>query len=215
MNSPGKISLVCLALCLAVVEIESRQLLMIHEIFRHGARYPIYNSTKDYSGFAKDQREAGELTLQGKHMQYILGKSMYDKYWEDLFADTPYIQKYHPSQFYVKSTNVNRTIESAESQLLGLLEDLPPSTLPIDQLENSFPPFLGAEAYEDHPLNESDFSVFGGKHTDFHAIPIHTVKPSKVPESASYQYSSNPYDEGDFLAKYEDENCPNQAFWSK
>jgi hypothetical protein len=60
-------------------------------------------------------------------MQYILGKIMYDKYWNQLFAGTEYINKYHPSQIFVKSTNVNRTIESAEAQLLGLFEKLPPS----------------------------------------------------------------------------------------
>jgi len=54
-------------------------------------------------------------------MQYILGKIMYEQYWKQLFAGTEYIDRYHPSIIYVKSTNVNRTIESAESQLLGLL----------------------------------------------------------------------------------------------
>ena len=53
-------------------------------------------------------------------MQYILGKIMYDKYWGQLFGGTEFESKYHPSQIYVKSTNVNRTIESAEAQLLGL-----------------------------------------------------------------------------------------------
>ena len=74
-------------------------------------------------------------------MQYLLGKIMYQKYWKALFEGTPYMQKYHPSQFYVKSTNVNRTIESVEAQLLGLLEALPPSTLNVSQLNNSLPPF--------------------------------------------------------------------------
>ena len=56
---------------------------------------------------------------------------MYDKYWTKLFEGTEYINKYHPSQIYVKSTNVNRTIESVEAQLLGMLEKLPPAVLPI------------------------------------------------------------------------------------
>jgi len=46
---------------------------------------------------------------------------MYDKYWNLLFANTEYADKYHPSQIYVKSTNFNRTIESADAHLLGLL----------------------------------------------------------------------------------------------
>lgn len=54
-------------------------------------------------------------------MHYVLGRAMFDKYWEPLFAGTEYLKKYHPSQLYVRSTNYNRTIESAESHLLGLL----------------------------------------------------------------------------------------------
>lgn len=61
------------------------------------------------------------MTAQGKHMHYVLGRAMFDKYWEPLFAGTEYLKKYHPSQLYVRSTNYNRTIESAESHLLGLL----------------------------------------------------------------------------------------------
>lgn len=54
-------------------------------------------------------------------MHYILGKAMYEQYWKKLFAGTEYINKYHQSQIYVKSTNVNRTIESAQSHIQGLL----------------------------------------------------------------------------------------------
>jgi hypothetical protein len=90
-------------------------------------------------------------------MQYVLGKIMYDKYWKQLFEGTPYINKYHPSQFYIKSTNVNRTIESVESQLLGLLENLPPSTLPVDQLGNSLPPFVHASEYQPKKKNQTSF----------------------------------------------------------
>lgn len=43
-------------------------------------------------------------------MHYMLGKILYDKYWDQLFKGTPYEQKYGQTQFYVKSTDVNRTI---------------------------------------------------------------------------------------------------------
>jgi hypothetical protein len=32
----------------------------------------------------------GELTLQGKHMHYILGKIIYDKYWKQIWGGTQY-----------------------------------------------------------------------------------------------------------------------------
>ena len=63
--------------------------------------------------------------------------------------------------------------------------------------------------------NQTEFQVYGDKNTDFHLIPIHMEKSIKVPNSSSYPYRANPYDQGEFLSKYEKENCPNQKFWSK
>ena len=50
-------------------------------------------------------------------MHYVLGQQLYKQYWTKLFNDNTYNQ----SRFYVKSTDVNRTIESAQSQLMGIL----------------------------------------------------------------------------------------------
>ena len=43
-------------------------------------------------------------------MHYLLGKRIYEKYWNDLFRSTPYQDNYNQSKFFFKSTNVNRTI---------------------------------------------------------------------------------------------------------
>ena len=80
-------------------------------------------------------------------MHYILGKILYDKYWNQLFANTPYANVYHPTQIYVKSTNFNRTIQSAQSQLQGWLEKLPKDEIPVSQFNFSFPPFAQAYNY--------------------------------------------------------------------
>lgn len=69
------------------------------------------------------------MTDQGKHMQYVLGKIMYDKYWKPLFGGTEYENIYNPNTIYVKSTNVNRTIMSAQSQLQGIFSNLKPLEL--------------------------------------------------------------------------------------
>jgi len=45
---------------------------------------------------------------------------------------------------YVKSTNVNRTIISAQSQLQGIYSNLKPLELPIGHINISLPPFVGA-----------------------------------------------------------------------
>jgi hypothetical protein len=57
-----------------------KKLIFVQEIFRHGARYPIYEVEHDTSG--STEYLMGELTTQGKHMQYILGRIMYDQYWK-------------------------------------------------------------------------------------------------------------------------------------
>ena len=57
--------------------------------------------------------------------------------------------------------------------------------------------------------------MYGEGSWDYHTIPIHTVKQNFVPDSADYPYRANPYDEGDFLAKYSEANCPNQELWGK
>ena len=53
-------------------------------------------------------------------MQYLLGQQLYQRYWKKLFGGTKYEHNYDPTRFYIKSTNVNRTIESVQSQLYGI-----------------------------------------------------------------------------------------------
>jgi hypothetical protein len=101
-------------------ELYGSKLIFVQEVFRHGHRYPLTGSTIDNSTFVTEIRSAGELTNLGKSMHYILGQNLYKTYWNQLFGSTPYMNNYNQSKFYVKSTDVNRTIESAQSQLLGI-----------------------------------------------------------------------------------------------
>jgi hypothetical protein len=77
-------------------------------------------------------------------MHYILGQHLYKNYWSQLFGNTPYSATYNQSKFYVKSTNVNRTIESVQSQLLGIFENLDPLTLDTRDVEFSLPQWPNA-----------------------------------------------------------------------
>ncbi len=43
-------------------------------------------------------------------MHYLLGKTVYQRYWKSLFNGSKYVNDYNQSKFLVKSTNVNRTI---------------------------------------------------------------------------------------------------------
>lgn len=63
-------------------------------------------------------------------MHYLLGGQIYNLYWSQLFGNTDYVNQYNQSKFYIKSTDVNRTIESVQSHMMGILENLPELTLP-------------------------------------------------------------------------------------
>lgn len=98
----------------------NRTLIYVQQVFRHGHRYLIYPSKNDNTTYVNEIHSNGELTKQGKSMHYILGKELYKRYWSNLFANTKFFSTYNQSKFYVKSTNVNRTIESVQSQLAGI-----------------------------------------------------------------------------------------------
>lgn len=110
-------------------------------------------------------------------MQYVLGKMMYDKYWRALFGGTPDQTSYNPHAVYVRSTNLNRTIQSALSQLQGIYSNLKPLELPVQHMNISLPPFAGSSQYADkNDENKATFYVFGTKQPFYHPIPVHTVK---------------------------------------
>jgi hypothetical protein len=70
------------------VQILSRKLVLVQNLFRHGARYPIFLNSDDYTSEPRIAQNAGELTTQGKNMHYVLGKILYKKYWKALFQGT-------------------------------------------------------------------------------------------------------------------------------
>ncbi len=72
-------------------------------------------------------------------MHHMLGKKVYEKYWDQIFKDTPYDSVYNQSKFYIKSTDVNRTIESVQSHLLGLFEHLNKLTISEEMVPLSAP----------------------------------------------------------------------------
>jgi len=95
-----------------LLPLSAPRLLMVLEIFRHGAREPVY----DYWN-ARSFREFGELTSVGMHQHYVLGQYIRQHYINTLHFLSP---RHEPEEFYVRSTDLNRTIVSAISQLYGL-----------------------------------------------------------------------------------------------
>lgn len=126
MKSLGCLRLTFLLLILLLQPLRSEnKLVFIQELFRHGARYPLFANINDKSDFASRDHVLGELTTGGKNMHYLLGKKIYQTYWSQLFGGSPKQNIYNQSKFYFKSTDFNRTLESAQAHLMGIFENLP------------------------------------------------------------------------------------------
>ena len=97
-------------------EESNENLLFVWMHFRHGARGS-YKSF-DYKNWKDILNEkwigAGELTPIGMRMHYLLGVAIRKKYKNFLSLN------YNPNEIYIISTNVNRTLVSAYSNLEGI-----------------------------------------------------------------------------------------------
>lgn len=117
--------------------IESKKTLrFLFELFRHGARSPLA-LTKDHNDiFNNNWKGSGELTEVGMRMHFLLGYRNRDTYAKKLN-----INKFVSKDIVIRSTVLNRTIESAYSHLTGFF---PPGTgevLTENQIKNAYPPF--------------------------------------------------------------------------
>ncbi|XP_034485610.1 prostatic acid phosphatase [Drosophila innubila] len=95
------------------------ELKFAHVIFRHGDRMPLdpyptdpWNNRKYWPA------NWGQLTNRGKQQHYELGKWMRKRYSSLLSS------RYDNEQIYVQSTDVDRTLMSAQSHLAGLFEPM-------------------------------------------------------------------------------------------
>jgi len=110
--------LISLLFLLKLVIIGSRKLLGIINLFRHGARTPL---TIDSNGYdllnLKWNQESGDLTNVGIRQLYLSGTRIRDIYIKEnkLFSED-----FKKEEFMMMSTDVNRTILSAYSQLQGI-----------------------------------------------------------------------------------------------
>lgn len=147
-----------------LIEFNKSKLLFVLEVFRHGAREPL----KDYWN-AKDFKHWGELTGVGMRQHYNLGtflREIYIKKYKFLS------EEYDPYEIYVRSTDVNRTIQSAESHLLGLF---PLGTGP--KLPNNLDPL-----FENPPFLKSFLNLKHHKSAlpaKFQPVPLHILPESE------------------------------------
>ena len=105
---------------------------MLVEMTRHGARAPV----KGFSEVPWVKKEyAGELTAVGQRQHYNLGRIMALKY--KSFFD----RGLGHEEYWIRSTDYNRTIMSAFSHMFGITNELSAEDLPFENSNsNLFPP---------------------------------------------------------------------------
>ena len=120
--------------------ISEEKLIFVLTHFRHGARYPqSYYDKKNHLDYTLEKLERpGELTGIGQRTHYLLGRRNRERY----VNNTHFLsEKFDPHEILIYSTQINRTLLSAESQLQGLY---PPNSnlgeiLNSEQIEKAKP----------------------------------------------------------------------------
>ena len=103
--------LVC-SLLIAMQAMAEEQMAFVFEIIRHGARNTLIEPYTD--GFTVG---IGQLTPQGMRQRYLMGRYARERYTNQYKLLS---SEFTPGEVYVQSTDVNRTIQSGYSELMGL-----------------------------------------------------------------------------------------------
>lgn len=136
--------------------------MMVMEMFRHGARTPIYDYWDSTS-----YEFPGELTEVGVKQLYLLGRILRKEYIEDsnFLSDS-----YNPNEIYVQSTDYNRTLMSAQAHLLGLFyskKDPDSSSKKKLMNEKIMPPYKNFNLIDNLDLDMIE---------NFDLVPVHTIQ---------------------------------------
>ncbi|ELK23825.1 Lysosomal acid phosphatase [Myotis davidii] len=94
--------------------IQARTLRFVTLLYRHGDRTPVKTFPKDPYQEDEWPQGFGQLTKEGMLQHWELGQALRQRYRG--FLNT----SYHPQEVYVRSTDFDRTLMSAEANLAGL-----------------------------------------------------------------------------------------------
>lgn len=147
----------------ATREQRPHKLLFVAELCRHGDRTPLGEAPTDVLPVSRWPEGIGQLTTIGQRAHYDLGQRLRKRYVVDL-AFLP--GSYSRDALYVRSTDIDRTLMSATSQLMGLY--------PADNASSTYDV---REKFGHPPRHASAAGLPNG----VQPIPVHTVSTAHDP----------------------------------
>ena len=143
------------------------EVVFVTEVCRHGSRAPSNPELCPWDEDGRWDNSWGELTAVGMRMHFLLGSELRRRY----VLNHPVIgPQYNSTQIYVRSTDYNRTIMSAQSQLMGLFPPPTGATVPENLANVAVPPINVQN--EDYIVDELQGRALPAQ---FQSSPVHVV----------------------------------------
>lgn len=121
---------------LAVLPLVLGYTVYIAEVCRHGARSPWVYSPWDNDGRWPGE---GQITPSGLRMHYLMGHELRNRF---IISEQFLSDNYKDGEVYAYSTDYNRTIMSAQSQLLGLYPAGTGPQIDLEVTKKAVPPIF-------------------------------------------------------------------------
>lgn len=160
-----------LILIILLVPLTRSEIVFVFEQFRHGARASVFIGRHNKDKFKVSWIGDGELTGPGMRMHYLIGTHSRDRY-QNLLS-----KKINPKEVIVYSTDLNRTILSAQSQLLGMYPPEPGIELNERQIHKARPPIKFIPGMEEEIKHLKNLSI----PQKIQGIPINIFEHDKKP----------------------------------
>ncbi|XP_063800708.1 lysosomal acid phosphatase [Pseudophryne corroboree] len=190
--------LLCWLILAAVLLAQARQLRFVTVVYRHGDRSPVRAYPKDVHQESAWPQGFGQLTQIGMKQHWDLGQALRDRYKGFLN------ESYDRHEIYVRSTDVDRTLMSAEANLAGLY---PPAGSQV------FQPNITWQPIPVHTVPDAEERLL-----KFPVLPCPKYLKLQEETRQSPEYVKTTKDNKDFLRMVANEtglsDCSLESVWS-